>query len=107
MKTPAGVMVAGAILLCCSVDLPARAMLMNMKQFNGVCGCLYCENEGTIIGSDHLHRYWPQQNFSSQRTHHSVLSNARDAIATGSVVSNVLTFPGYVYICNTYTDMWC
>ena len=88
MQTPAGVLVAGAVLLCCSVDLPARAMLMNMKQFNGTCGCLYYEDEGTTVGTDHLHRYWPKQNTSSPRTHSSILSNARDAITSGSVVRN-------------------
>lgn len=83
MLTPAGMMLAGAILLSCSVDLPARAMIMNMKQFNGMYGCVYCEDQGTVVGSDHLHRYWPQQTASIPR---SLLSNAREAITTGSVV---------------------
>ena len=75
MDTPSGAMVARAILLCCSVDLPARAMITNMKQFNRKHGCLYCEDEGTVIGSDHLHRYWPQKTSCTPRTHQSVLSN--------------------------------
>ena len=105
MDTPSGAMVARAILLCCSVDLPARAMITNMKQFNGKHGCLYCEDEGTVIGSDHLHRYWPQKTSCTSRTHQSVLSNATDAIATGSVVRSPMQsdFKCYNYV----TGMWC
>ena len=51
VETPAGVMVARGILLACSVDLPARAMISNMKQWNGANGCLYCEEEGSTIGT--------------------------------------------------------
>ena len=58
VQSPAGPNVARAILINCSVDLPARAILTNMKQWNGKYGCLYCEEEGTTIGDDHLHRYW-------------------------------------------------
>ena len=65
---------AGAILMNCSMDLPARAMVMNMKQWNGISGCLYCEDEGTVIGGDHLHRYWPQQESSVARSHASLLN---------------------------------
>ena len=41
----------------CSVDLPARAIVLNMKQWNGAHGCLYCESPGTVLPGDHLHRY--------------------------------------------------
>lgn len=59
VQTPCGDKVGRAILLSCSVDLPARAMLLNMKQWNGRHGCLYCNHEGVTLGTDHLHRYWP------------------------------------------------
>jgi hypothetical protein len=42
-----GLMQAHAILLNCSVDLPARAALANMKQWNGCHGCLYCKDKGS------------------------------------------------------------
>ena len=74
VQTPAGALNAGAILMNCSVDLPARAMVMNMKQWNGISGCLYCEDEGTVIGGDHLHCYWPQQESSVARSHASLLN---------------------------------
>ena len=77
---------AGAILMNCSMDLPARAMVMNMKQWNGISGCLYCEDEGTVIGGDHLHRYWPQQESSVARSHASLLKNAETATRTGTTV---------------------
>ena len=35
--------------LICSSDSPAQAMLKNCKQFNGKCGCDWCEDEGVKI----------------------------------------------------------
>ena len=87
VDTPAGVMVCRAILLNCSVDLPARAMITNMKQWNGENGCLYCEDTGTTIGSDHLHRYWPYKHATPARTKTSLLHNAQSALSTERVVS--------------------
>ena len=69
-----------AILLNCSVDLPARAMLSSIGM-----GCLYCEDAGTTVGSDHLHPYWPYK-AAAQRTRTSLLHNAEMAVATGSPV---------------------
>lgn len=86
VQTPAGVMTARAIVLNCSADLPARAMVSNMKQFNGRHGCLYCEEEGTTVGGDHLHRYWPHQTATVPRTHASLLRNAQTATTTGTCV---------------------
>ena len=45
MNSPAGEITCKARLLC-SVDLPARASVLNMKQFNGKYGCSQCEDEG-------------------------------------------------------------
>jgi len=39
VQTPAGKMKCHAMLLQCSVDLPARALVLNSKQFNGKYGC--------------------------------------------------------------------
>ena len=85
VDTPAGTMVSRAILLACSVDLPARAMICNMKQWNGAHGCLYCEEAGTTIGADHLHRYWPYKP-TTPRSHASLLHNAECAIRNGTPV---------------------
>ena len=56
VNTPEGVLKARAILLMCSADLPARAILMNIKRWNGAYGCLYCESSGSVLPGDHLHR---------------------------------------------------
>lgn len=86
MQTPSGAMIAKAILLNCSVDLPARAIVLNMKQWNGINGCLYCDHEGVTLSGDHLHRDWPLKP-SRPRTHASLLHNAEQAVITGKSVS--------------------
>ena len=42
-----------------TADLPARAALMNMKQYNGKCARHLCKSEGTAFGQHNLHRCWP------------------------------------------------
>jgi len=44
------------MLFLASADLPARAALMNMKQFNGKCSCHLSKSEGTAHGQHNLHR---------------------------------------------------
>ena len=46
VSNPVGEITCKARLLMCSVDLPARAFVLNMKQFNGKYGCSQCEDEG-------------------------------------------------------------
>ena len=80
VKTPVGIETARAMLLQLSVDLPARALVLNMKHFNGAFACCYCESEGETLPGDHLHRYWPHVPGTTQRTHQSLLANARKAV---------------------------
>ena len=54
---PLGRKLAKAILLLCTVNLPARALVLNMKHFNGICGCPYCEDTGQT--GPPLHHFWP------------------------------------------------
>ena len=35
--------------LACSCDYPARAMVLNFKQFHGKYGCSYCLNSGELL----------------------------------------------------------
>lgn len=35
--------------VCCCVDSPARASVLNMKQYNGYYGCSWCLEEGTPV----------------------------------------------------------
>ena len=72
-------------LLICSVDLPARSICANMKQFNGKYGCVYCENPGTPRVHTPMVRDWPLGP-GALRTHDSILHNAQQAISTGEVV---------------------
>lgn len=47
VKSPHGTVTSKARLLMCTADLPARAQILNMKQYNGKQGYAYCEDEGT------------------------------------------------------------
>ena len=85
MKTKCGERVVRAALLICSVDLPARSICANMKQFNGKYGCVYCENPGTPRPLRPMVRDWPPRP-GALHTHDSILHNARQAISTGEAV---------------------
>ena len=93
-------MVARAILLSYSVDLPARAMISNMKQWNGAYDYLYCEELGTTVGGDQLHRYWPYTHVTPI-SHESLLQNAAMATTTGTPVCMYLrdqASPLYIFV---------
>lgn len=83
ISTPDGKQTLLCVLLMCAVDLPARAIVLNMKQYNGMYGCSFCYDTGkTKIGSP-LHRFWPPQSVTpALRTHQSVHENAIDATTT-------------------------
>ena len=40
-----------AILLCTTCDLPARALVLNMVQFNGFYSCCYCLQPDSYSGT--------------------------------------------------------
>ena len=87
--TPEGPMIVKAHLLICSVDLPAKAIVLNCKQFNGEYGCSYCEDEGVPRATTHLHRNWPYSSSSVPRTHRGIIANAREALRTKAPVSDI------------------
>ena len=80
VDSPCGPVIAKARLLMCTLDLPAKAIVLNMKQFNGQYGCTYCEDEGVPRASTHLHRNWPYSTSSVARTHDAILRNARESV---------------------------
>ena len=90
IKTPSGEMVSKARLLMCAVDLPARASVLNMKQFNGKWGCTYCEDEGVPRPTCHFVRNWPYSTTSTPRTHESIVRNARRALRENDAVSYMI-----------------
>ena len=75
--TTSGEYSAHAMLILSCVDLPAQALLLNMKQFNGAFACNVCEQEGEVRPTSHLHRNWPYQPHVALRTHESFLSAAK------------------------------
>ena len=86
VNTPDGKLTAHAVLLLVSVDLPAQAKLLNMKQYNGAYGCHVCEDGVSRHGCPTA-RDWPCVTPRSPlRTHESVTSNAREATQDGSAV---------------------
>lgn len=84
--TPDGKFIAKALLLQLSVDLPARALVTNTKQFNGRFGCLYCYNPGTVEPGKPLHRFWPQIASSTIRTSNSFHDDVVKAVTDGEAV---------------------
>jgi len=38
-----------ATLIACTCDLPARALVLNMVQFNGNYGCSHCTQQGILV----------------------------------------------------------
>ena len=84
---PIGEKVCRAIILQVSADLPAHSRLTNMKLFNRQYGRLFCENPGSTLPSNQLHRFWPDVPHSQLRSHKSIMKNASDATSKQQVVS--------------------
>jgi hypothetical protein len=80
-------LVTSVHLLAVTLDLPARAMVANSKQFNGKFGCSICLDEGAGRPDCPMHRYWPYQPECILRTHQSWLEDARGAVAAKEAVS--------------------
>ena len=59
--------------LGCCVDSPARSSMLNMKRFNGIYGCTYCEHPTESVES---YRKYPVLNDPpALRTHESIKKN--------------------------------
>lgn len=82
---------------CTLLTFPAKAIVINMKQYNGKYGCSSCEDEGVPRSSSHLHRNWPYSNSSTLRTHSGIIAYAKEALCKNDSVSL------YVYILIMYT----
>ena len=85
-ETARGMQRCRARLVLVTCDLPARAMLLCMKNFNGIAACCHCYHPGMTIGDDHLHRYWPYDGTLERRTHESMKQDVITATATNSAV---------------------
>lgn len=69
-----------------SADLPGKALMANMKQYNGEQGCSVCEDKGKTVGTGGLHRIWPYTTNMVLRTHKAVVESVRKVIQTGKPV---------------------
>lgn len=65
-----------AHLMAASLDLPARALVSNMKQFNGKQACCICLDEGETSPGNTLHRFYPLKEDSIKRTKDSFKQDA-------------------------------
>ncbi|CAG2186711.1 unnamed protein product [Mytilus edulis] len=77
------VVLVRAKLMLVSVDLPARALVLNMKQFNGKYGCSICLDEGESPAGQPMLRFYPYKDTSTPRTHQSMLTDARKVVMEG------------------------
>ena len=83
-----------AMLLCGTLDLPAKAMVYNMHQYNGEYGCSHCLQPGEQMqtgrrGSVHIYPYDCNNPNGPMRTAIKTDEHSRKAIETGNPVSGV------------------
>ncbi len=77
-----------AAIVAVTCDLPARALVLNMRQFNGKHGCHLCEDEGVNYPSLPMLRYWPYNSIQILRSRESILKNCFEATE-----SEIVSFP--------------
>ena len=91
MCTPDGELSCRGMILTCSVDLPAKAAVCNMKGFNGAHSCVTCMDSGdNTVGESHMHRYWPFNPHCEIRSVDSVRNAFVKASQTGDAVSKII-----------------
>ena len=81
-NTPVGKKQVKAVVLTGIFDLPAKATIVNMKQFNGEYGCLYCMDPGEILHGSV--RIYPPNAPHHPRTEQDVIESAAKAEVHGS-----------------------
>ena len=85
-----------AMLLLCSADLPARALISNMKQYNGFHACSIC----TDPGSHTTHHIWPYTDTNTLRTQTDTYKAIMAAVRQEEPVSVAKNFK-IVVVCST------
>ncbi|XP_019627756.1 PREDICTED: uncharacterized protein LOC109472429 [Branchiostoma belcheri] len=76
-------------LIACTADLQAKALVMNMKQHNGKCGCPKCKQPGTHIGHKQQWPYQVHDPKGPRRTHEETKAHAAAASDTGKDVCGI------------------
>lgn len=75
------------ILLCATMDAPAKCLMQNFVQYNGFSGCPYCLTQGATVKTSakgHTHAYPfdrenPSKGYGTERTHEDTMQYAYDA----------------------------
>ncbi len=78
VKTPSGLKVLRTKLLFGVFDMPAKAAVLDQKQFNGEFGCTTCLHPGTRL--DNGNRIYHPHESAEFRTHETVV---QDAVSAG------------------------
>ena len=88
--TPSGCKTIRAAIIAMTLDLPARALVLNMRQFNGLHGCHLCEDEGVTGCNNRLFRWSPYNSTSTLRTKSSLIENSIHATTHDEIVSKLV-----------------
>ena len=83
---PNGLKEIGIILLSAD-DLPGKAVITCMKQFNGRYGCQLCLQEGDPLANAPMVRCWPPEPSVVLRTNEMIIADAKEALKLGEDVS--------------------
>ena len=83
-----------AMLLCGTCDLPAKAVVLNMKQYNGEYGCSHCLQTGKRLkldtgGTVHVYPYIPSNPTGPKRTEEETKMHTREAVSVAKAKSGV------------------
>ncbi|XP_064482783.1 uncharacterized protein LOC135395609 [Ornithodoros turicata] len=81
--------------VCAVVDSPARAALLNMKQFNGFQGCPWCYHPGVHLQGS---LRYPYREHVQQRTHVEIARDMKKATRTGQVVNGIKGLSPLLYL---------
>ena len=77
--------------ICCCCDLPAKALVQNFIQFNGIYGCSFCEQPGQVVstvngGSVITFPYDQLDPKGPPRTQEKCIEHAKEAVINHSMV---------------------
>ena len=91
MSTPDGQKLCRAMLLLSTLDLPAKAAVVNVKQWNGEYGCSVCVAPGDNSLGGRSSRHWPYRGDTLLRTHGQMIANGKEALKRNKPVSFTIT----------------
>ena len=97
--------------VCTTVDLPAKAKVLNFTQYNGRYGCTVCKQEGVVVnvgrGSTRVYQYTdPLAQLRSHREcfEFGKMALVQDEVRTLYVIISV-TIKHYMHACILYTHL--